>query len=63
MNECGPEWHMLQFQMTRVVSDLMTLKLCWQFAGAAIAEGVGELVGWWVGGLVGWSIGEGGSVN
>lgn len=38
MNECGPEWHMLQFQRMRVVSDLIILKLCWQFAGAAMAK-------------------------
>lgn len=34
--EWGPEWQTWQFHWMSVVSDLMTLKLCWQFAGAAI---------------------------
>lgn len=36
MAEWGPEWQMWQFQMTRLVSDLIILKLCWQVAGAAM---------------------------
>ena len=34
--EWGPEWQTWQFHWINVVSDLMTLKSCWQFAGAAI---------------------------
>lgn len=29
---------MLQFQTTTVVSDLTTLKVCWQLTGAAIVK-------------------------
>jgi hypothetical protein len=36
MNQCGPEWHMLQFQRMRVVSDLIILKACSHFPGFAI---------------------------
>lgn len=38
MYQCGPEWHILQFQSMRVVSDLITLNLCVQFEGTAIAK-------------------------
>lgn len=31
---------MWQFQTTRVVSDLIILKLCWQVAGAAMVKKV-----------------------
>lgn len=36
MNQWGPEWHMLQFQRIKVVSDLIILKLCSHFPGLAI---------------------------
>ena len=48
MYQCGPEWHMLQFQRMRVVSDLITLNECSQLAGAAMA-GFVEWEGWQVG--------------
>jgi hypothetical protein len=38
MYQCGPEWHILQFQSMRVVSDLITLNACVQFVGTAIAK-------------------------
>lgn len=46
MREWGPEWHMLQFQTTTVVSDLTTLKVCWQFTGAAIVVELSECRGY-----------------
>lgn len=36
MNQWGPEWHRLQFQSMRVLSDLIILKLCLQLPGTAI---------------------------
>jgi hypothetical protein len=39
----GPLWHKLQVQTTRVVSDLINLKLCEQL-GRAIAEQKGRRV-------------------
>jgi hypothetical protein len=36
MNQCGPLWHMLQFQSINVVSDLITLKACSHRPGLAI---------------------------
>jgi len=34
MNQCGPDWHMLQFQRMRDVSDFMIWKECVHWAGA-----------------------------
>lgn len=38
MNQCGPEWHMLQFHSINVVSDLIILNACSHLPGFAICD-------------------------
>lgn len=43
MNQCGPEWQMLQSHWIRLDSDLMSLKEWMQWVGTAM---VGSAVVW-----------------
>jgi len=52
MNQCGPDWHMLQFQRMRDVSDFMIWKECVHWAGFAICLILVVLVFWSLGGGV-----------
>lgn len=46
MNQCGPEWHMLQIQWMSELSDLTILNECSQLLGTAmVGAGVGVFWG------------------